>query len=159
MSPRAAWRLEAFGYVEVYDYVAGKSDWMAAGLPTVRSGAHPPRVAEVMDRSVPTCEPSEVVADVMARLGSSGAQLCVVANDRHVVQGRLRVDRLDPADARPAEQAMEPGPTTIRADDDLAETTERMRRRGIANLIVSDPDGVLLGVVHAEATGATAMTG
>ena len=35
MSPRAAWRLEAFGYVEVYDYVAGKSDWMAAGLAAV----------------------------------------------------------------------------------------------------------------------------
>src|SRR6202023_1577032 len=148
MSPRAAWRLEAFGYPEVYDYVAGKSDWMAAGLPTARSGAHPPRVAEVMDRSVPTCEPGEAVADVMARLGSAGAQLCVVINEGHVVQGRLRLDRLDPADTRPAEEAMEPGPATIRADADLAETTERMRRRGVANLIVSDPDGILLGAVH-----------
>ena len=44
MSPRAAWRLEAFGYPEVYDYVAGKSDWMAAGLPTEGNSAHPPRV-------------------------------------------------------------------------------------------------------------------
>ena len=49
MSPRAAWRLEALGYPEVYDYVAGKSDWMAAGLPTEHSGARPPRVAEGMD--------------------------------------------------------------------------------------------------------------
>jgi predicted transcriptional regulator len=151
MSPRAAWRLEAFGYVEVYDYVAGKSDWMAAGLPTVRSGAHQPRVAEVMDRSVPTCGPTEVVADVMARLRSSGAQLCVVINEHHIVQGRLRLDRGDPADVRPVAEAMEPGPATIRADADLADTTERMRRRGATNLIVSDPDGVLLGVVHVEA--------
>jgi CBS domain-containing protein len=151
MSPRAAWRLEAIGYPEVYDYVAGKSDWMAAGLPTERSGDHPPRVAEVMDRSVPTCEPTEVVADVMGRLGPSGAQVCVVVNEHGVVQGRLRLDRLDPADSRPADEAMEPGPTTIRADADLAQTTERMRRRSAPSLIVSDPDGILLGAVHVEA--------
>jgi CBS domain-containing protein len=150
MSPRAAWRLEAFGYPEVYDYVAGKSDWMAAGLPTEGNRAHPPRAAEVMDRSVPTCGPAELVADVMARLGSRGVQLCVVVNARQVVQGRLPLDRLDPADVRPAEEAMEPGPATIRADADLAETTERMRRRGVRSLIVSTPDGVLLGVVHIE---------
>jgi CBS domain-containing protein len=104
-----------------------------------------------MDRSVPTCEPAEPVADVLARLGSTQTQLCVVVNERRVVQGRLRLDRLDPADTRPAEEAMEPGPATIRADADLAETTERMRRRGVASLIVSNPDGVLLGVVHIEA--------
>ena len=33
MSPRAAWRLEAAGFSPVYDYVAGKSDWLAADLP------------------------------------------------------------------------------------------------------------------------------
>jgi CBS domain-containing protein len=151
MSPRAAWRLETFGYPEVYDYVAGKSDWMAAGLPTERAGSPPPRVAEVMDRSVPSCEPGVAVADVMGRLGSSGARLCVVINEGHVVQGRLSLDRLDPADTRLAEEAMQPGPATVRADADLAETTERMRRRGVADLIVSNPDGVLLGVVHVEA--------
>ena len=150
MSPRAAWRLEAFGYAEVYDYVAGKADWMAAGLPTEGNGAHPPRVAKVMDRFVPTCELAEALADVIARLGPSGAQLCVVVNEHRVVQGRLRLDRVDPTDPRSAEEAMEPGPTTIRADADLADTTGRMRQRGVATLIVSDPDGVLLGAVHLE---------
>ena len=38
MSPRAALRLERFGF-EVYDYAAGKVDWLAAGLPAVQ--AHP----------------------------------------------------------------------------------------------------------------------
>ena len=33
MSPRAAWRLEATGFGPVYDYVAGKADWLAADLP------------------------------------------------------------------------------------------------------------------------------
>ena len=149
MSPRAAWRLEALGYGDVYDYVAGKADWIAAGLPTEGNGAHPPRVVEATDRSVATCGPADAVADVMARVGLSGA-LCVVVNDQRVVQGRLRLDRLDPTDPRPAEQAMEPGPATVRADADLAETTERMLRRRVSALIVSDPDGVLLGVVHAQ---------
>ncbi len=33
MSPRAAWRLESLGFTRVYDYVAGKVDWFAAGFP------------------------------------------------------------------------------------------------------------------------------
>ena len=33
MSPRAAWRLKAAGFGPVYDYAAGKADWLAAGLP------------------------------------------------------------------------------------------------------------------------------
>ena len=33
MSPRAAWRLEAAGFSPVYEYAAGKADWLAADLP------------------------------------------------------------------------------------------------------------------------------
>ncbi len=33
MSPRAAWRLEEAGFGPVYDYEAGKADWLAADLP------------------------------------------------------------------------------------------------------------------------------
>jgi CBS domain-containing protein len=46
---------------------------------------------------------------------------------------------------------MDPGPATIRADTDLAETAERMRRRRVGSVIMSNPDGVLLGVVYIEA--------
>ena len=42
MSPRAAWRLESLGFGDVYDYVAGKVDWMAAGLPIEGANAHHP---------------------------------------------------------------------------------------------------------------------
>ena len=37
-SPQAARRLDALGYESVYDYEAGKQDWIEAGLPT-ESGA------------------------------------------------------------------------------------------------------------------------
>src|SRR5882672_6312660 len=150
MSPRAAWRLEALGYPEVYDYVVGKADWLAAGLPTESARPHPPRVAEAMNRSVPTCRPDEPITEVVARLAPSDVPVCVVVNDHRVVQGRLRRDGLDPDDRRRAEEVMEPGPATIRADADLAETIARMTRRNVNSLIVSTPDGVLLGVLLNE---------
>ena len=31
--PAAAWRLEGLGFERVYDYVPGKADWFASGLP------------------------------------------------------------------------------------------------------------------------------
>jgi hypothetical protein len=45
---------------------------------------------------------------------------------------------------------MEPGPATVRADARAAETTERMRTRGAASVIVSTPEGVLLGLLRAD---------
>lgn len=147
MSPRAAWRLEAFGYTPVYDYVVGKSDWLAAGLPTEGDRPHAPRVAEAMDRTVPTCTPDERIADVVVRLARSRSPVWVVVNDQGVVQGRLRPDRIDPADGRMVEEVMEPGPATVRADADLGETVDRMKSREVESLIVSTPDGLLLGAL------------
>ena len=147
MSPRAAWRLEALGYGPVHHYVAGKADWLAAGLLTVTAGDRPARVADLMARDVATCAPGDRVADVVARLERQSDGICVVVNDARVVQGRLRLDRVDPSDARLVEEVMEPGPVTVRADAPLAETIERMRDRKAASLIISDPDGVLLGVL------------
>jgi rhodanese-related sulfurtransferase len=42
MSLRAAWRLEDLGFEKVYDYVPGKADWFANGLPKVGSWLHYP---------------------------------------------------------------------------------------------------------------------
>ena len=50
MSPRAAWRLESFGFEQVYDYVAGKADWGAAGLPL--EGMLGPRASDHVRRDV-----------------------------------------------------------------------------------------------------------
>jgi CBS-domain-containing membrane protein len=148
MSPRAAWRLEALGYDPVYDYAAGKADWLAAGLPTVTNGQRPRRAADVMDRSVATCRPDQVVADIVATGGPGG--VWVVVNKQRVVLGRLRADHVDRGDRRTAEEVMEPGPATIRADAPAAETIERMRSRGAATVYVSTPDGVLLGLLRAD---------
>jgi CBS domain-containing protein len=149
MSPRAAWRLEALGFGPVYDYVTGKADWLAAGLPTEGEGPRPARVVDVIDRTVPTCTPDQRVGDVVQRLGSDW-DVCVVTNDQGIVQGRLRRDRVAANDDRAVGDVMEPGPATVRADADATETTERMKQRGAKTLIVSTPDGALLGVLRTE---------
>jgi CBS-domain-containing membrane protein len=149
MSPRAAWRLEALRYGPVHDYAAGKADWLAAGLPTVIRGERPQRAADVMERDVATCHPDQVVADVLATPATGGAW--VVVNEQRIVLGRLRVDGADPADQRAVEEAMEPGPATVRADAPAAETAERIRTRGAATLIVTTPEGTLLGMLLADA--------
>jgi CBS domain-containing protein len=148
MSPRAAWRLEGLGYSPVYHYVTGKADWLAAGLPTEGRLSHPPRVFASAARDVPTCHADDVVRDVPAQ-GAATGEVCIVVNQAGVVLGRLRLDRLESTDTRRADQVMEPGPVTVRADADLRETTERMHARNVHSLIVTTPDGVLLGLLRA----------
>ena len=137
------------GFTQVYDYVAGKADWIAAGLPTVRSSAPPPRAVDVIDRAVPTCAPDEEVKVAVARSRKMGRDSCVVVNEHRIVLGRLRINRVDEASEERAEEVMEPGPATVRADADVERTTQRLRSRGVGEIIVSTPDGELLGVLRA----------
>ena len=45
---------------------------------------------------------------------------------------------------------MEEGPTTTRADDNLERLTARMRQRSVASIVVTDPDGRLIGILDRE---------
>ena len=139
MSPRAEWRLERFGF-EVYDYTLGKVDWLAAGLPAIRAEPGPPRALDAADRDPATCGPDALVA-------SLASESVIVVNERHVVLGRVHPAERPAANAT-AEMVMEPGPATVRAHEPLAELLERMRRRNVQEMIVSTPEGVLLGVVR-----------
>ena len=148
MSPRAAWRLEQLGFTHVYDYTAGKIDWIAAGWATEGPGPAQPRVLSAMDSNVPTCHLTEEVGAVGRRLGD-GPTSCVVVNERRIVAGRLEhLDRLDPEDRRPASEIMRAGPTTIRPSEDLSAVRQRMRERHIPQLLVTTPDGELLGLIR-----------
>jgi CBS domain-containing protein len=150
MSPRAAWRLEQLGFTHVYDYTAGKIDWIASGWPTEGPGPSQPRVLSATDPNVPTCHLTEEVGTIRRRLGD-GATFCVVVNERRIVAGRLEhLDRLDPEDRRPASEIMRAGPTTIRPSEDLGAVRQRMRERHVEHLLVTTPDGELLGLVRVD---------
>src|SRR5262249_61192759 len=97
------------------------------------------------DRTPPTCRPDETVAVVAERLSRLGRDACVVVGPEQIVCGRLRVGHLDATDTRPVEAVMEPGPGTVRADADLEETLARMERRRVTSLLITTPEGTLLG--------------
>ena len=123
-------------------------DWLAAGLPTEGPGPSAPRVKSALDATVPTCGLDEGAGVAVKRSEAAGWPVCVVVNDATLVAGRLRVDKIAADDRRRAEDAMEPGPATVRANEDLAAVLARMANRRVAVLLVSTPEGKLLGAIR-----------
>ena len=150
MSPRAAWRLESLGFTQVFEYVAGKADWLASGLPIEGKLADYCRAGSVARADVPTCRLTDRVADALEQVQASDHCVCVVTNDQGVVLGRLgeRALLTDPEGL--VEQVMESGPTTTRPDDPLESITERLRGRGVDSILVTTPDGRLVGILYLE---------
>ena len=154
MSPRAAWRLESIGFARVYDYVAGKADWGSSGLPLEGERDSSTRVGAHLRSDVPTCTLDESLPAVRQRVETGGWDTCLVVNPQRVVLGRLgRTALATREDDTSIEDAMTPGPSTIRPSLDLTAAVERMQRRHLTVLPVTRPDGVLLGLItrdHAE---------
>src|SRR5260370_33158638 len=96
MGPRAAGRLESLGFTEVYDYAAGKEDWLAWGLPREGRAAQVPTVGDVAMRDVATCGLADRIAEAKARAQAASAAAWVVVNQRRGVLGVRRSQALDP---------------------------------------------------------------
>lgn len=152
MSPRAAARLEALGFREVYDYEAGKADWSAFGLPREGAAASVPRAGDVARADVPTCALDDDLREVRAKARASGSEICFVVDERRVVLGRLGRSALTADDAASVEEAMTAGPSTVRPDLRLEQVLERMQRLNLTGYPVTTPDGRLVGLIkRAEA--------
>lgn len=150
MSPRAACRLEQLGFQRVYDYVGGIADWKAAGLPVEGSGKPSLRVADATTGDVPTCDVGENVGDVRARARAVGWETCVVVAGDGVVVGRLRSPAWDTEVEATVGEVMEPGPSTVRPDASLEPLVGRMRKKSTPQVLVTTPEGVLVGVLFFE---------
>jgi CBS domain-containing protein len=148
MSPRAAWRLETLGFEAVYDYVAGKADWAAAGLPYEGRRAALPTAAGAADASVPTCRLDDDLQAVRERVRATDWKQCIVINDGRVVLGRLGQRALATDDEGTVEGAMTAGPTTVRPDARLDELLQRLEQKGVTSALVTTSDGRLVGVVR-----------
>jgi CBS-domain-containing membrane protein len=151
MSPRAACRLEALGFTELYDYVTGKADWLARALPTEGTEPNPPRAADLLRHDVATADIHERIADVLPRVHASPYGFALVTGPGGVLLGRLRRAALEADPTASAEQVMTPGPSTVRPDTEPAALARHLRERELTTAVVTDPDGVLLGIVrHAD---------
>ncbi len=148
MSPRAAWRLETLGFTNVYDYVAGKADWFAAGLPREGELTSIPRTGDVARGDDVTCRPTDRISDVIDRVRAAGKETCIVTTDGGVILGRVRTDRLDGDSQGPVEEVMELGPTTTRADTMLESILERLNARNVDSILVATSDGRLVGTLY-----------
>src|SRR5713226_4545525 len=146
MSPRAACRLETLGFTQVYDYVGGKADWLAAGLPSEGHDAGIPRAGSAADPDVITCGLDDALHEVARRLHATRADTAIVVDPHQIVLGRLRLGRFPENRADPAATAMEEGPTTVRASEPVAALLERIRVRGSTQVIVTTPEGHLVGL-------------
>ena len=148
MSPRAACRLETLGFSDVYDYVAGKQDWLANGLPTEGDRSAVPAAGDLTREDVVTCGLGDRLGSVRERVTRSPYGFALVVSANGVLLGRLRRAALEGDSDAIAEHAMEAGPSTVRPDADLAELVERLRARDLQYAVVTTPDGALVGVLR-----------
>src|SRR3954465_14802314 len=102
-TPRAACPLETLGFEAVYDYVPGKVDWIARGLPTEGGEAPPPRVGKLARDDVATCGLKDRVEEIQ----TSPYGFCLVLAEDGTVLGRVRRSDMN---GHTAEDAMSPGP-------------------------------------------------
>jgi len=138
------------GFPRVYDYVAGKKAWGSYGLP--REGARvPARTAgDVARRDVPTCALGDRLAEVQELVRAAGWDTCIVVNEQRVVLGRLGRKALGSETDLSAEEAMTPGPNTVRPSIGADALLERIRERKLTSFLVTTPDGRLVGLVRRD---------
>ena len=134
--------------MQVFDYVTGKMDWLASGLPIEGKQAGVPRAGEVARRDVPTCHLTDLLGEVRDRVRSAGWDVCIVVDGDSVVLGLLRGGAFNAAPERVMEQIMESGPSTIRPHVPVETLAENMRKQGAEHTVVTTLDGRLVGVLY-----------
>lgn len=146
MAPRAAARLETFGFDKVYEYKAGKQDWLAAGCPSEGRRAGEPTIAAVVRRDVPRFGLNDRAGTIRDSLESGGWEWAAIVNRDGLLLGRVRLRDIRAADVS-ASSLMEEGPSTYRPNVELDELLQRMHDRHFDAAFVTDPDGRLWGLV------------
>ena len=150
MSPRAAARLETLGFSKVYDYVAGKSDWLAAALPSKGTSANVLRAGDAVRGDDIVCHLGMLVRDCAGRVRGAGKDVGIVVDDHHVVIGRVRGRALATDPNARIEDVMQSGPSTIRPDTLLETVVETLRDSDLKSTLVTDPEGRLIGTLYLE---------
>ena len=130
----------------MFDYVGGKADWLASGLPTEGKLAGASRAGGLARTDVLTCELTDRLGEAWERLEGSDADQCVVVNEENVVLGRLRKEAIDLNLEATVEAVMESGPSTFRPSVSLGEMAEYMTKRAMSDALITTSDGVPVGV-------------
>src|SRR5215469_8462219 len=147
MSPRAAWRLEGAGFSLVYDYAAGKADWLAADLPfegTARLAGSSTR------RDVAAVAEATPASEALSLLDAQGFGPVVVLNEAGVVMGAAYRGALASASGEAGTgSVMRSGVSTVRPSEDAAALVDRMGHVEVTRVVVTRSDGTLVGLFFA----------
>jgi CBS domain-containing protein len=147
MAPRAAARLESLGFDAVYEYRAGKLDWLAAGNPTEGENSKGPRAGDVSRKGAVVCGLKDLVGDVRERALAAGWNVVVVVDDAQVVLGLLRSEQLEEEPGLPVEKAMRAGPSTFRPYVPIKEMADYMVEHQLDSVPITTSAGQLVGVL------------
>jgi Mg/Co/Ni transporter MgtE len=137
--------------MRVYDYAAGKVDWLAHGLPVEGTGADGRTAGTLARQDVATCSIEDAASEALRRIDTSPYGFALVLSPGGVLLGRVRRSALKGAQERDRIEALlEPGPSTIRPHLTFEELRDRLRGTDVHTLVVTTPAGVLLGVVRRD---------
>jgi rhodanese-related sulfurtransferase len=151
LSPRAASRLATLGFTRVHDYAASKVDWLAHGLPVEGTHADRPTAGSLAREDAATSALESSVGEVTSAITASPYGFALVLGPDSVLVGRVRRSALDGlAEGDPIEPIIEPGPSTIRPHLAAKELRDRFENSDVRTLVVTRPDGTLLGVVRRD---------
>jgi CBS domain-containing protein len=131
----------------VYDYVAGKMDWLAADLPF--EGAA--QLAGMFTRrGVATAREGTPAAEALRLLEAQGFGPVVVLNHAGVVMGAAyRASLASAAGQAAVGSVMRFGVSTVRPSEDAAALAHRMGHADVTRVVVTRPDGTLIGLFFA----------
>jgi Mg/Co/Ni transporter MgtE len=125
---------------EVHEYRGAKMDWLAHGF---EYEGDADLVGRHLHTDVQTCHLEERVGAVAERVGD--ATLCAAVSKDGVVLGALGTRELhEQADHLVATVARR-APSTVRPSEERSALEERMLRKNVAAVLVTDPTGHLLG--------------
>jgi CBS domain-containing protein len=128
----------------VYDYAAGKADWLADDRPFDGTA----RLAGTFTRrNVATAAEGVTAGEALRLLDARGFERVIVVNQIGVVMGAADRDWLAAAAAEAEVGTVARfGVSTVRPSEDAAALARRMGDRGVSQVVVTRPDGTLVGL-------------
>lgn len=145
LSARGAARLHELGFSAVYEYAASKTAWLGVGLPV--EGDVPARDrAGARATLPPTCGPTDTIGAVREAL-LAATSILVVIDARGVVLGALHPNAAGLPPDTAVLVAADPAPASVRPSITREELARSMDEGGQHHVLVSTPQGKLLGVV------------
>src|SRR5579871_1754183 len=131
------------GFTDVYEYVAGKLDWLVHQRPVEGDRADEPTVGQHAHDDVVTCTLRDEVGRIRELVTASPYPFALVKSADGVLLGRLRASMLDCDPQLSAEDVMEPGPSTVRPHKTAAGTAQELAEKDLRWAIVTTPRGEL----------------